>query len=190
LAELVPSLPPDLGAAVVIAQHMPAGFTVSLAERLDRRSALPVVEARDGDALHENCVYVAPGGRHLKITLGVDGAPRLEVTDEAPLHGVRPSADLLFRSIADSYGAAAVGVVLTGMGRDGTDGLRWMREAGAVGIVQDEATSTVYGMPKTALSGAGADAVVALPEMAQAIARAIGTVQPRVDVTLQALPRS
>ncbi len=190
LAELIPSLPPDLGAAVVIAQHMPAGFTVSLAERLDRRSALPVIEARDGDALRENCVYVAPGGRHLRISLGSDGAARLEIIDDPPLHGVRPSADVLFRSLAETFGAAAVGVVLTGMGRDGADGLRAMRQAGAFGIVQDEATSTVYGMPRTALSGAGADAIVALPDMAPAIARAIGAVQPRADVTLPALPLS
>lgn len=190
LAEVIPSLPPDLGAAVVIAQHMPAGFTASLAERLDRRSAIPVVEARDGDPLRENRAYVAPGGRHLRVSLGPDGMPFLEIGDDAPVHGVRPSADLLFRSIADTYGPAALGVVLTGMGRDGSAGLRWMRQAGAFGIVQDEATSTVYGMPKTALSGAGADAVVALPDMARAIARAIGTLPSRADVTHLALPRS
>jgi two-component system chemotaxis response regulator CheB len=178
LAELIPALSPDLGAAVLIAQHMPAGFTGSLAERLDRRSALPVSEARDGDVLMENRVYIAPGGRHLGVSSGADGTPRLELRDDAPVHGVRPSADVLFRSVANVFGAAAVGVVLTGMGRDGTEGLRCMRQAGAFGIVQDEATSTVYGMPKTALGGA------------QAIAIALATRQPRADVTLPALPRS
>ena len=179
LAELIPALPHDLGAAVLVAQHMPAGFTGSLAERLDRRSALPVSEARHGDLVMENRVYIAPGGRHLGVSSGTDGMPHLDVRDEAPVLGVRPSADMLFRSVAETFGAAAVGVVLTGMGRDGTEGLRRMRQAGAFAIVQDEATSTVYGMPKTALGGAGADAVTALPEMARAIAAALARLQAR-----------
>ena len=190
LAELIPQLPPDLGGAVLIAQHMPAGFTGSLAVRLDRRSALPVSEARDGDPVLENHVYVAPGGRHLSVSLGPDGQPRLDVRDDPPLHGVRPSADTLFRSVAESFGAAAVGVVLTGMGRDGTEGLRALRQAGAFAIVQDEATSTVYGMPKTALGVAGADVVAALPDVAPAIALALNARPHRPDVTLSALPRS
>jgi two-component system chemotaxis response regulator CheB len=190
LAELIPALPPDLNAAVIVAQHMPAGFTVSLAERLDRRSALPVSEARDGDTLLENRVYVAPGGRHLVVSSGGDGAPRLEIRDDAPVHGVRPSADVLFTTVAASFGSSAVGVVLTGMGRDGTEGLRVLRQAGAFAIVQDEATSTVYGMPRIALGVAGADTIAALPEMARAIVEALATRQPRVDVTLPALPRS
>lgn len=190
LAELVPALPPDLGAAVVVAQHMPAGFTASLAERLDRRSALPVVEAHDSDPIMENRVYVAPGGRHLHVSSGIDGSPRLEVRDDAPIHGVRPSADILFQSIAQSFGNASIGVVLTGMGRDGTEGLRQMRLAGAYAIVQDEQTSTVYGMPKTALVVAGADTIVALPEMARAIVTALSGIPGRSGVTLLALPRS
>jgi len=190
LAELIPGLPPDLGAAVLIAQHMPPGFTGSLAERLDRRSALPVSEARDGEPLMENRVYIAPGGRHLAVSSGADGAPRLDIRDDPPILGVRPSADVLFRTVAEVFGTAAVGVVLTGMGRDGTEGLRFLRQAGAFGIVQDEATSTVYGMPKAALGVAGADAIASLGEMALVIARAVASRQPRPDVTLPALPRS
>lgn len=190
LAELIPQLPPDLGGAVLIAQHMLAGFTGSLAGRLDRRSALPVSEARHGDPVLENRVYVAPGGRHLSVSLGGDGQPRFEVRDDAPVHGVRPSADILFQSVAASFGAAAIGVVLTGMGRDGTDGLRALRQAGAFAIVQDEATSTVYGMPRTALGVAGADVVAALPDVALAIAHAVSERPHRLDVTLSALPRS
>ncbi len=190
LAELIPQLPPDLGCAVLIAQHMPAGFTSSLAERLDRRSALPVSEARDGDPVMENRVYVAPGGQHLTVSLGRDGQPRLDVRDDAPLHGVRPSADILFRSVAEVYGAAAVGVVLTGMGRDGTDGLRVLRQAGAFAIVQDQATSTVYGMPKTALGVAGADVIAPLSGVAPAITQSVAGRPHRPDVTLSALPRS
>jgi two-component system chemotaxis response regulator CheB len=189
LAELIPALPPELGAAVLVAQHMPRGFTGSLADRLDRRSALPVREAVDGERLMENRVYIAPGGRHLAVSLGTDGVARLDVRDDAPRHGVSPSADILFGAIATAFGASAVGVVLTGMGRDGSDGLRAMRHAGAFAIVQDEDTSTVFGMPKTALSVAGADAVAPLHEMARAIAAAVAA-KPRLDVTLPALPRS
>ena len=190
LAEMIPALPPDLGAAVLIAQHMPRGFTASLAERLDRRSSLPVREAVDGELPLENHVYIAPGGRHLAVSLGVDGAARLDVHDDAPLHGMRPSADILFFSVATSFGASAVGVVLTGMGRDGSDGLRAMRRTGAFALVQDEATSTVFGMPKTALSVAGADAVTPLSEMARVVSTVVASRPQRLDVTLQALPRS
>lgn len=190
LAELIPQLPPDLGAAVLVAQHMPSGFTSSLAERLDRRSALPVAEACGGSPVMENRVYVAPGGRHLAVSLGVDGQPRLDVRDDAPVLGVRPSADILFRSVADVFGAAAVGVVLTGMGRDGSEGLRALRQAGAFAIVQDEASSTVYGMPKTALGLAGADVIASLSAMALAIGKAVADRPQRPDVTLSALPRS
>jgi two-component system chemotaxis response regulator CheB len=190
LAEVIPALPPDLGAAVLIAQHMPPGFTGSLAERLDRRSALPVREAVDGEPLLENRVYIAPGGLHLVVSLGVDGQARLGVRDDPPRHGVRPSADILFTSIAASFGASSVGVVLTGMGRDGSDGLRAMRATGAFAMVQDEASSTVFGMPKTALSVAGADAVTPLREMARAISTAVASRPQRNDVTLPALPRS
>jgi two-component system chemotaxis response regulator CheB len=138
----------------------------------------------------ENRVYIAPGGRHLRVSLGADGAPRLQVRDEAPVHGVRPSADILFQSVARVFATEAVGVVLTGMGRDGADGLRLLREMGAYAIVQDEASSTVYGMPKTALDVAGADAVAALPAVARAILQALEMRSPRPDVTLPALPRS
>ena len=173
LAELVPALPPDLEAAVLVAQHMPAGFTGSLAERLDRRSALPVSEARHGEPLLANRVYIAPGGRHLALSSG--RTPCLEVRDGAPRLGVRPSADVLFAAVMEAFGAAADGVVLTGMGRDGAEGLRLLRGTGAYGIVQDQATSTVYGMPRAALHAAGADAVSSLPDMARAIVEALAS---------------
>jgi two-component system chemotaxis response regulator CheB len=149
-----------------------------------------VAEARAGDPVLENRVYVAPGGRHLSLSLGADGQPRLDVRDTAPVHGVRPSADILFRAVADVFGAAAVGVVLTGMGRDGAEGLRILRQAGAFAIVQDEASSTVYGMPKSALGVAGADVVASLSAMALAIGKAVADQPQRPVVTLSALLRS
>jgi two-component system chemotaxis response regulator CheB len=149
-----------------------------------------VTEARRGEPVFQNRVYIAPGGRHLAVSSGNDGRPRLEILDDAPLHGVRPSADILFESVARIYGASAVGVVLTGMGRDGTGGLRTLREAGAGGIVQDEATSAVYGMPRAALQAAGADIVAALPGMAQAIVASLAGRPARADVTQPHLLRS
>lgn len=168
LAEVIPRLDAPLGAAVLIAQHIPAGFSASLAARLDGMSALRVREATDGDAVREDHVYIAPGGRHLRVRR--DGeALRLALDDAPPVWGVRPSADVLFRSVADVAGETSVGVVLTGMGRDGADGLRAMRERGALAIVQDSETSVVRGMPESARRIAGADRIEPLQRVAAAI---------------------
>ena len=172
LAELVPALPCPLGAAVVIVQHMPRGFTHSLAQRLDGLSALPVREARDGEPLLADHVYVARGGEHLGLRSD-DAGTRLILADGPPVWGVRPAADPLFAAAAECFGAAAVGVVLTGLGRDGADGLAAIRRAGGAALVQDAATSTVYGMPQAALAIAGADRVLALADMAAAVTSAV-----------------
>ena len=169
LAEIIPELPVGLAAAVVIAQHMPAGFTDSLARRLDALSALHVSEARDGDALLAGHVYVAPGGRHTVVRRPDGGPARLEVRAGPPLHGVTPAADHLFATAASVFGARAVAVVLTGMGHDGALGLSNVRRAGGFAVVQDACTSIVYGMPHAALCRAGADAVVRLEHVAEQI---------------------
>ena len=173
LAEIIPALPARLGAAVLIVQHMPNGFTESLARRLDGLAAIPVSEARHGEPILSNHAYVAPGGRHLSVTRE-SGRPILVVADTSPVWGMRPSADVLFGAVAETFGAHAVGVVLTGMGRDGAEGLRLMREAGAFAVVQDQATSAVPGMPSIALRHAGADCVAPLPTVAGRIASAVG----------------
>lgn len=170
LAELVPGLDPALDAAVVIAQHMPAGFTAGLARRLDQLSPLPVREAQSGEPLLAGTVYVAPGGRHLVLERE-DGGARLQLRDEPPEHGVRPAADPLFRSAAAVFGPRALGVVLTGMGRDGSEGLQAIVRAGGRGLVQDRATSAVYGMPAQAKASLSADAELPLGQMAAAIGR-------------------
>ena len=167
LAEVVPNLPRDLDAAVLIVQHMPAGFTRSLAQRLHALSKLPVAEAEAGEPVLHNRVYLAPGGRHMTIVTR-DGAPVVALDDSPPVWGVRPSADPLFRSLVSHFGRGIVGVVLTGMGRDGAEGLRVIREAGGRGIVQDRASSTIFGMPNAAFQLAGADRVLPLTEVAPA----------------------
>lgn len=178
LAEIIPALPPSLDAAVLVVQHMPRGFTESLARRLDRLSWLPVAEARHGEPVLANRVYVAPGGRHMLVAPGNQGS-HITLSDEDPVWGMRPSADPLFESVATCFGPNAVGVILTGMGRDGAEGLRRMRQAGGWGVVQDRHSATVFGMPQIALQTAGADCVVPLREIAQAITRGCrGTTAP------------
>jgi len=174
LAEVVPGLPGDLDAAVLVVQHMPPGFTRSLANRLDGMSELRVTEAEHGERVVVNRVYLAPGGLHMRVVADGPGAWRIALDESPAVHGVRPSADLLFQSIAEQFGAASVGVVLTGMGKDGSDGLRQMRAAGGIGIVQDRATSTIYGMPHAALQRAGAEHVVGLPNVASTIVSVLG----------------
>lgn len=171
LAEIVPALVP-MTAAVVVAQHMPSGFTDSLARRLDALAVVPVREARNDEPLLAGRVYVAPGGVHTTI-VGPTDAPRLQVCAGPPVHGVAPAADPLFVSAADVFGSRSVAAVLTGMGHDGATGARRVREAGGHVVVQDESTSIVFGMPYAALQAGGADEVAPLSEVAVAIARAL-----------------
>jgi two-component system chemotaxis response regulator CheB len=174
LAEVIPNLPADLDAAVFVVQHMPAGFTKSLANRLDAMSHLRVTEAKADELVYKNCVYLAPGGRHMRVIR--EGNTRRIALDDGPaLWGVRPAADPLFTSIASAFGRNAVGVVLTGMGRDGAEGLHAVRRWGGAAIVQDKASSTIYGMPLAALLHTGADREAALADVAPSIVDLLAT---------------
>jgi two-component system chemotaxis response regulator CheB len=133
----------------VITQHMPATFTKSFSERLDRLCAPKVAEAHDGAVLENGRIYIAPGGEH-HLEVGGSGALRCRLTSGPAVNGHRPSVDVLFRSVAKACGPRAVGAILTGMGRDGAEGLLAMRQAGARTFGQDEHSSVVYGMPKAA----------------------------------------
>lgn len=166
LLEVIPQLPEELPAAVVIVQHMPAGFTRLLAERLDRVSRLSVREATAGEVLKAGVVYLAPGGVHMALQRTAGG---VSVTREEtePVWGLRPAADVLFSAVARHYGPKSLGVVLTGMGRDGANGLRAIREVGGWTVVQDADSAVVSSMPRAAAP----HAVLQLP--LENIARAI-----------------
>ena len=148
LQEFLTAFPADTP-AILVTQHMPAMFTASFAQRLDKSCFVTVTQARDGERVLPGHVYIAPGGYHLELAR--NGANYMcRVHDQPLVSGHRPSVDVLFRSVANAAGKNAVGVILTGMGRDGAIGLLEMRHAGASTIGQDEATCVVYGMPKAA----------------------------------------
>lgn len=172
LQAIIPLLPEDFPAPVVVVQHMPVGFTRSLAERLDARSGMRVREAKDGEPLEPGVVFVAPAGVHLKLRKRGDSS-RVHLDEEprSALH--RPSVDVAMSAAARVYGRRTLGVLLTGMGSDGVEGLRAIREAGGQTLAESEATSVIYGMPKAAAEAGVVDRVVDLPRMADEILAAV-----------------
>lgn len=158
-------LPGDLPAATLVIQHMPAGFTKSLAERLDEVSALNVKEAETGDRITRGTALVAPGDHHMLVSSG--GEVRL---DRGPrLHGVRPAVDITMESVAKGYAKHCIGVILTGMGQDGTVGAAAIRDAGGLVIAEHESTSIIYGMPKSVIEAGCADRIVPLDRVADEV---------------------
>ncbi len=168
LAQVVPAL--DLTrSALLVVQHMAGGFTRALAEQLSRAAPFSVQEAQGGEELREGLCLVAAGDSHLQVERG--GLVRLTLSP--PVHGVRPAADVTLRSVAAVYGARAIGVVLTGMGRDGALGLAAVKAAGGRSLAQSEASSVVYGMPRAAVELGVVDEVVDLERVAAAICRLV-----------------
>jgi two-component system chemotaxis response regulator CheB len=169
LAALVPRLPRDGKTAWMVVQHMPAGFTASLAERLDATSAVQVREARAGDRLLPGTALVAPGDFHLRISsagkIGLDQALRV--------HGVRPSVDVTLASAAQHLGPRVVAAVLTGMGQDGAEGALSVRRAGGHVLAEDASSCVVYGMPRAVVERNAADRIVPLDDMGAAIGEAL-----------------
>lgn len=166
--------------AIMITQHMPAGFTRSFVQRLNKLCALTVHEAEHGQRILPGNVYLAPGGvAHMKVARS--GANYVvELDPSEPVNRHRPSVDVLFHSAATVVGRNAVGVILTGMGKDGAQGLLAMKQAGAVTMAQDEASSVVFGMPREALHIGAADHEVPLSEISEAILKNLGSYGHRV----------
>lgn len=152
---------------IVVVQHMPPHFTAALAKRLDAQCEIEVREARNGDRATKGTALVAPGDRHLEVERSAELTVRL--SKEKPVNHHRPSVDVLFRSLARNVGPGAIGVLLTGMGSDGAAGLAELQAAGAATVVQDEATSVVFGMPRQAIALGAADSVVPLDRIARTI---------------------
>lgn len=171
LAQLMPKLPAPLGAGVLIVQHMPPGFTGSLAQRLDNDSPLHVVEAQGGEALAPGTALLAPGGSHLHLA----DAHSVRLGDGDPVGGLRPRADLTIQDVVDRHGKDVVLVVLTGMGNDGLAGARAVKAAGGRILVEAEETCAVYGMPRAIADAGLADVVLPLGDLPAAIAREVGT---------------
>lgn len=173
LVSILPKLPQDIPAGIIVVQHMPAEFTKSMAERLNWESMIEVKEAEDGEPIEPGKALVAPGGFHLTVETKKDGGGIVKIIPGPKEHYVCPSADVALRSIAPVYGRNVIGVVLTGMGSDGTEGLRAIKGHGGYNIAEDESTCIVYGMPKSAIQAGVVDKVVPLHQIAKEIVEAV-----------------
>ena len=173
IRDFLTKLPPDCP-GILITQHMPEAFTLSFAQRLDSLCRISVKEAQHGDRVLPGHAYIAPGHSHLLLKRS--GANYVcELNQGPPVNRHRPSVDVLFRSAANCAGANAIGVILTGMGKDGAAGMLEMKQAGAYNFAQDEASCVVFGMPKEAIAAGGVNEVVPLQEMALKVMKRLTT---------------
>lgn len=168
LATLLPPMCEKIDAPIFIVQHMPPKFTQSLAQSLDAKCRFTVIEGRSEEVVRNQYVYIAPGGRHLLITKKNNQIYTI-VNDQAPEQGYRPSVDVLFRSAAATYGDASIAIILTGMGSDGAKGAGILKRAGAFVIIQDKATSVVWGMPGSAHATGNVDQMLPLEKIPEAV---------------------
>jgi two-component system chemotaxis response regulator CheB len=173
LTQILTTLPGDFAAPLLVVMHLDPRSRSRLADLLDRRTALRVQEACDGARLEPGVVYVCPPDRHLCV----DGNHQVHLTVTAPVHYSRPSADELFRSVAEVYGPSAVGVICTGNGRDGAAGLTALHDRGGTTIAQDRATSQYFGMPGSAIREGAATLVLPLQEISGKLLELVGTCQ-------------
>ena len=176
LQSVIPKLPKKLNAPVLLVQHMPAGFTASLAERLDSLSEVTVKEAADGDVLENGHVYIAKGGMHMNVAVGTSGEYVIRYSDEPTREGVKPCANYMYESLIESKYKEVVCVVMTGMGADGTQGISNLKAAGMKTnvITQNQETCVVYGMPKSAVKAGLSDMEAPLEQLAQEIILNVG----------------
>lgn len=172
LQEIITKLPGNLPCGVVIVQHMPPGFTQSLAARLNSLSSIQVKEAAHNDVIQPGVAFIAPGDYHMMLER-VGGKILVKLNQSAPIGGHRPSVDPLFESVAKLYGQRAIGVILTGMGHDGSKGMQAIRGRNGFTIAEDQTTSVVFGMPKSAIELGVIDKVLPLHAIAAEIAKAV-----------------
>jgi two-component system chemotaxis response regulator CheB len=174
LTQMLPMLPGNIGVPIVIVQHMPPVFTKSLATSLNAKCALTVKEAEDREIIQDNTVYIAPGGKQMKLVASADGQNRqIKITNDPPENSCRPSADYLFRSVGDYYVGRTTAVIMTGMGSDGTKGLQILKQKGAKIIAQNEETCVVFGMPKKPIESGIADVIAPLNKIADEITKSV-----------------
>lgn len=170
LQAIIPLLPKNLDSAILIVQHMPAGFTASLAWRLNEMSKVHVKEAENGETIKKGWVYIAPGGKHMKVKAESYDNHKILLTDEEPVGGLRPCANLMYQSLKESKYDSVLCVVLTGMGGDGTEGIRELSTSKKIRVIaQDEATCVVYGMPKSVTEAGLVNEIVPLEQISEAI---------------------
>ncbi len=174
LGVMLPSLPAGFPVPILIVQHMPRLFTRTLAESLQRKCALEVVEASDNHTVVPGTVYLAPGGRQMKVQRDSDGTPRICITDDPEESHCRPSVNYLFRSVSQVYEHRCTGIIMTGMGSDGVLGLQLMKRRGAFVIAQDEASSTVWSMPRMAWEAGVVDCMLPLEEIGPKLLDIVG----------------
>lgn len=175
LQSVIPFLPKNLNAPMVLVQHMPAGFTKSMADRLNEVSEISVKEAQEGDILQKGCVYVAPGGKHMEVAKTPDGRHKIVMNDMPAIGGLKPCANITYDSLIKSGYDEIVCVVLTGMGADGTKGILSLEREKPVYIIsQDAKTCVIYGMPKAIYDTGLVDEVVPLTEVASTITKRVG----------------
>jgi two-component system chemotaxis response regulator CheB len=165
LYQVITALSDNIGVPVFVVQHMPTGFTKAFADRLNLNSKIKVVEARDGENVEKNVVYIAPGGFHMEI--GID--KKIHLNTGSTLWGVRPCVDNLFLSATKVYGSRLLSVILTGMGRDGAKGTESVKDSGGITMAEHKSTCTIYGMPKAAFETGKVDTVVLLQNVAEEI---------------------
>jgi two-component system chemotaxis response regulator CheB len=176
LKKIIGELPQSFSGALLIVQHMPKFFTKVFAENLNAMGAIPIREAQDGDILRPGLGYVAPGDHHILIERQCDGQAMITITTKSLRYPYRPSIDGAMTSAAEQFGKSTIGLVLTGMGNDGMVGSQKIKEQGGMVLVQDEATSLIYGMPRAVAELGLADAVLPDDQLTKAILQAVDSV--------------
>lgn len=175
LSDIIPAIESNLSATYLIVQHMPEGFTKNLAARLNSLSGLEVKEAEDGELLKRGTVYIAPGGKQLKIINGL--RPQIQITDDLPYKGHKPSVNMMLNTLAElkNCNKKIIAVIMTGMGTDGLEGVSNLKRAHSCQVIaQDQESSTIYGMPKAIVNAGLADYIVAADNITKIIKRIVG----------------